>query len=1222
MTLFMSSCQGARYIEINFDTTEMSSLEDIENYTNLSLQGEGFEVDAIAIFIENYFLESQTNFNNKMIKYEELTSLFEAGKTKNLPPPPITDHSELIRHLNRLTAKFKNNPAIAPIVYTIAYSYFEDGKLDKSIETFETFLTDYKTSHLRDEVAFRLGELYFDTGRIDRSLESYNKISKRVNSPFYIRGEFKKAWLHYRLDNFDKSVKTFKTVIDSGLKKGRDRPSLDLSDESKKTVVKIFSQLKPTSELSYNSLLEKNIEGFRSSPYAPDLLSSLGALLKSQSRFEEMESPYKIFTERYKKHKKIPFAYNGLAEAYNLQGKNELSIEARTLLINKFKPGSKWYKGHFKKGDDPTDNIISKNMVIVGNHHRDLAATLEIKNPENANKELVKAIGFYKEHLKYFESRDLASSTTLSLAEALFSIKSYEEAAHYYTMAMEHNRSNENGDKAALSALLTYELLITEEINKSEDKKISPEKTKHLAGKIYYVENYFRDGFIGSPVEVKFYTKTSDMYFVLNVYDKALESLNSLLYAKGGGRDVYEKIGDAHSNLKNIDKGIENYKLAKQFRSGKGDKSLNEKLSSLYYSKAQAFKAAAGTGRAIEAGSNKEAIENYYNAFRVNKDSLIGENSILNIGKIYIEEENIIEVTTITQLMKRYYSRSLNYPTFLVDAAKLLKSKSRFEDASDLLESAALRTTDKANKQIYIFESLALLDFAGQSPTLIRKLKTYMNSGVISESRNTQALFMLGVALVKSGDKRRGIESLKKAIDEKPTPENDYFRTKARLQIAAVKTEDFVKLRLTLPFDKSFAKKEKLMRDILGDYKYALETKIADLLPETFYYMGKVLENLSSSLIESERPKGLSEEETEEYSFQLEEKAYPIDEEAIKSYRNSVKASTEHKLSTKFTQLSINRLSALRPASFSRPLEQPGPIFIDYLEGDIKPLPLNEYTGGHINPNNLPTSAKAIVSYNKGIKVFSKKPKKAISYFNDAIKIMPGFSESYLMKGRAHLKLGREDAQVEAFQAFKASTEGARELGEGHSSMGILHYKNGDIDRAEESFEKSVTLSDGSSALINLANINFIKENFKLAYKYYKMAERISPEDDYLEYNLGISLYKRGDIKKSAAYLENSLPLIKEKPEKAVEVATAILLSGRVDKALKTLINIKKLNPNNKETYKVLGVIYEIYKNDYKAAVANYNKYLDLTEKQSGETDISKDQVNTWITIAKQKDKK
>lgn len=1207
VSLLTYSCQGPKFIEINFIETDISSLIDIERYTDLALQGESFDIDAIAIFIENYFMESQSNFNKKMIAYEELALLLEAEKMTNLPPLPTMNHSELIKHLKRLTGKFKNNPAIAPIVYTIAYSYFEEGNIDMGVEVFETFLAQYKTSHLRDEVAFRLGEIYFDTGRTVPALESYNKISKQDNSPFFIRGEFKKAWVHYRLNDFDEAINFFKIVIDSGLKRTTDRSHLDLSEGSKKTVVKIMAHLKPTEQKNYDKQLRSVMAKFRKSSYAPDLLLDLGDLLEVQGRSGEMIIPYKIFTDNYKNHKKIPFAYKGLAKSYLLEGQIEKSIETLTTLIESYNPGTKWYKNNFKKGDIETDKVISQSMVFVGDYHRDLSLALKTSDTEKYLVTINKAINNYKDHIKYFKDHQLAETTSISLADALFKIKSYNESAQYYTMAMELNRSTGNGDKAGLSALLTYELLITEEIEKSTDKTISKEKSTELANKIYYVENYFRNGFIGSPIEGKFYTLTSDMYFILNEFEKSLESLNSLLYAKGGSSDIYEKMGDAHSNLKHTNKAIESFELALQFRTPNSSK-INKKLSSLYYVLAQDFKVA---------NNNREAVDYYYKAFNTDKSSALGENSLLNIGQIHIAEKNIAEASTAVELMGQYFKKSPQYPTLLISVAKLLKEKSKFLDASKMLENAAISTKNNKDKQTYLFESFALLDFAGHSPTLIRKLKSYMASNTISKTRKAQAYYMLGVALIKSRDERRGLESLRNAISEQPTAENDYFRTKAKLQIAAVKTGKFTKLKLTLPFDKSFAKKEKLMREILADYRYALETKIADLLPETFYLMGVVLENLSLSLIESERPKGISEEEAEEYSFQLEEKAYPIDEEAIKAYSNSIKSSTEHELSTKFMGLSIQRLATLRPASFNRPIETPSQIYITSME--VKPLPLNAYLETQTTKKKLPPATKAIKIYNKGIKIFNSKPKKAISYFKDAIKVMPDFPEAYLMKGRGYLKINNKE---KAFNAFLTATTLTRQLGEAYNNLALLQIDIGETDKAITALEESITLTEGNIALINLANINEVKENHNEALKYYRMAERIDPDNDYLKYNFGLYLYKQGEIKKSAVYIENSLNIIEQKPKEAVNISTALLLSGRVDKALKTLIEIKKLDPKNAQVYKALGVIYEIYKKDYKTSIVNYNKYLTLSYGTSESETRTKDTVNSWIKIAKQKDRK
>ena len=1217
LSFLIFSCQTLQPIDVELGLEKISSLDDITTYTDLAIQSEVFDMDTLAIFIENYFMEAGATFEQKMIRYEKLLALYDKGKIKRLPPAPTVDHSALTKQLLRLTEKFRDNPAIAPVIYTTGYCYYEEGQMELALITFEFFLQKYKTSNLRDEVAFRAGEIYFDTSQMDKAMKAYDKISMRENSPFYIRGAFKKAWVHYRSDEFDKSMDLFKVAIDDGFKKDRGASGLDLSEEGMRTVTKILSQTAPQGFKTYKEALTSRMKRFDQSHYAGDLLLSLGDTLKEQSRYEEMSVPYDIFINKYKDNDKLPNAYAGLAEAYYLEGKDAEAMDIRKKTIAKFNPDSKWYKKRFKDRDEKTDTLISETTATVANYYRDLAG--KVKTEEEIKSALLEAEKQYKFHLKYFNRHMLADSTTFSLADILFKLKKYEEAASYYALAMEYNRNNDKGEKAAIAALLTYEFLLAENTDKEKGLTFTDERSKEISNKIYYVENYFREGFIGSKIEAEFFTKSSNMHFLLKDFSKAVESLTSLLRAEGPGLNVYEKLGDAHANLKQIDKAIEHYNLAMGYAKEGSETTLNTKLASLYYAKGKEL---------ADAGKYKDATDQFYKAFNASKTSPVGESSLLQLGKIYILEGKIDEVTTVSSLLREHHGKSKNYAPFLVDAAKLLKEKSRFTEASEMLEKAMTATDSKDDKQTYLFESLALLDFADRRDLLLKKLGTYMDEKVIDSGRLAQAHYMLGTTLIKEGNKDKGLKSLNDAVKEKPNPINDFFRTKARLAIASVKTEDFEKIKLTLPFEESFARKEKAMRDILTDYKLALETKIADLLPETVYLMGQVLENLSLSLLESERPTDLTPEELEEYNFQIEEKAYPVDEEAIKAYTNAVKSSTEHKLETKFTALSIDRLAKLRPASYSRPITLPIPAFLEDREVDLTPMALNEYTGAELpasseaTPNlkadlsNAPEhpSVKAIEYYNKALPLYFEDPKKALKLLTDSVEEMPEFSEGYYLRGRLHISQGRLE---EGLNDFISSLDGVRKLSQVYDSLAALLIKMKDLKKAEGALKTSLSLKEDPYSLIGLGNIAHIKGEYEEAAKLYRRAETMDKSEEvkgYFNFNMGLNFYNQGEIKKAAVYISDSLLLGTIRKDVSVDIATALLLTGRVDEAMTELIRIKKSDNTNAEAYKVLGIIYELYKEDFAAAASSYDSYIKL-----GGTE-AKDVFN-WLAVAKQKGK-
>ncbi|MEK7850520.1 MAG: hypothetical protein AAB275_01435, partial [Deltaproteobacteria bacterium] len=77
-------------------------------------------------------------------------------------------------------------------------------------------------------------------------------------------------------------------------------------------------------------------------------------------------------------------------------------------------------------------------------------------------------------------------------------------------------------------------------------------------------------------------------------------------------------------------------------------------------------------------------------------------------------------------------------------------------------------------------------------------------------------------------------------------------------------------------------------------------------------------ENFRDSLLEAERPGNLTDEEMKEYTFLLEERAYPYEEQAVNAYEKSLAAGREQMAGNEWMEKSLERLVFLRPALYKK----------------------------------------------------------------------------------------------------------------------------------------------------------------------------------------------------------------------------------------------------------------------------------------------------------------
>ena len=93
--------------------------------------------------------------------------------------------------------------------------------------------------------------------------------------------------------------------------------------------------------------------------------------------------------------------------------------------------------------------------------------------------------------------------------------------------------------------------------------------------------------------------------------------------------------------------------------------------------------------------------------------------------------------------------------------------------------------------------------------------------------------------------------------------------------------QQFASLKLVQPFEQSLAEKQRRMDAAMDSLEALVDYEVAEVTAAATYYIAETYLEFSVSLMESERPAGLSDGEMVDYELVIEEEAYPFEERAI-----------------------------------------------------------------------------------------------------------------------------------------------------------------------------------------------------------------------------------------------------------------------------------------------------------------------------------------------------
>lgn len=214
-----------------------------------------------------------------------------------------------------------------------------------------------------------------------------------------------------------------------------------------------------------------------------------------------------------------------------------------------------------------------------------------------------------------------------------------------------------------------------------------------------------------------------------------------------------------------------------------------------------------------------------------------------------------------------------------------------------------------------------------------------------------------------------------------------------------------------------------------------------------------------------------------------------------------------------------------------------------------------------------------------------------------------------------------------------------------YNHLGVLHYREGDVDKAIQAFEKALQLSplhkptkrntyqiflvkmrndlkikdfntaelyaekavklepQNPNAYQFLANGYAVNEKFTKAIHYYQRALKIQPDEQQTKQQLakchvgyGVSLKKQQKWDEAiAAYqqarkLDPTLEVANTNLSDAMwQKANALRAQGNIDAAINTYLELKKLHPNEPDITALLGGLY-LKKGQYQSALSAFQK--------------------------------
>lgn len=831
-----------------------------------------------------------------------------------------------IEHYEKYLKSYPNDPKNDQVIYQLAKAYAAVGEIDKALASMDTVVAKYPKSKYLDEVQFRRGEILFVHREFEQAEKAYATIVvKYKDSPLYEKALYKQGWSQFKQENYKQTLRTYLSLLD--LKEAENKideagVSASVSKSEKEFILDSLRVL--SLSLSY-------LDSYKSIPplfkqrgdklYLPLIYQELAKLYIKKDRFDDAANTYMAYTKTHSQSKLSP-AFHSLALKTYIDGKiNDKVLASKILYVKNYGTGSNYWKNH----DVSIKGEIRPELV---RHIQELAKHFHaMARKSKKQKDFKIASNWYQTFLSSFPGNPAAASLNFLYAEALYDAELYLRALDEYEKSAYDYPSHDKNAEAAYAALLTYDMLLKQaKLTKQGKKQIALLRQKALDSSIRFGDAFPNDKHASAVI-----TKTAENLFEAKDYSLASVLAKRIIdnkKVKQANLVQTSWLVYAHSQyeLKLYDEAEKAYSAVIQLvskdasKKPKGSKAkliadLTDKLAASIYKQAEAYKAK---------GENQLAATYFLRVGETVPSSVFRASADYDAATLYMGMKSWAAAGKILEKMRRNKKLEKKFKEGISSKLLLVYTESgNFNKAAIELGVLAGFAKTKEDRRNIVWQTAEMYEKAGRAKqansVYVKYISKYPKPFLQSiEAYEKVSDYYLATNSTKLRKKwlNKLIKAEKKG-GKKRTDRTKYLAANAVYGMAQPILKRYQRVKLSIPLKKNLRTKKKRMKSAIAALKKVMAYKVAEFSTASTYQMGEIYNHLASSLMSSQRPKGLSVDELEQYDILLEEQAYPFEEKSADIHSLNAKR-TKLKIYDKWVKKSLTMLKKIQPVRYAK----------------------------------------------------------------------------------------------------------------------------------------------------------------------------------------------------------------------------------------------------------------------------------------------------------------
>jgi tetratricopeptide (TPR) repeat protein len=839
-------------------------------------------------------------------------SLTPGGVQQSIPTGPL----EALATYRQILETYPNYERNDQVLYQMSRAHDELGQTDEAVEVMARLVREYPYSKYVDEVRFRRGEYYFVRKKYLDAEDEYSAIiAMGSTSSYYELALYKLGWTLYKQEFYEQALNNFLAMLDYKLSTGYDFDiDYDAGDEEgdEHRVADTFRVI----SLSFSNLggadtVNQYFAEHGQRSYADKIYSNLAEFYFAKLRYEDASSVYRSFIDRNPLHKAAPHFSMRVIEIYDEAAFPKLVVESKKRFATDYAVDAPYWLHHDIDAADEVVGFLKTNLTDLANHYHALFQedALVDERPDSFRE----ASRWYRQFLASFPEDPETPPINYQLADLLLENEDFNAAAKEYERTAYGYAPHEKASAAGYAAVYSWR----------EDLKIATgDRRVDVQQATVESSLRFADTFQDHEQAPVVLGAAADDLYEMKDYLRAIESAQKLI-------DRYpvtepELLLSAWAVIAHSSIDIAEYRnaelaylqvLALTPADDESRPAVIDGLAASIYKQGE-------EANAIE--DYRAAAENFLRIRDVAPTSAIRTAAEYDAAAALMKLEDWgMAADVLEGFRSEFPEHELNR-----DATKQLAFIYREDGQLERSAAEHVRIADESEDPQLAGEALLvageLYDEAANVVEAIAVFERYVEEhprplDLALETRNRLAgLFKSQSDYVRYHEQLGQIVAADRGAGAERTDRSRYLASKAALVLAELSYERFAELELRQPFDESLAEKQTRMDAALADFEALVDYEVAEVTAAATFYIAEIYFNFSGSLVASERPAGLSEQEKVDYELVIEEEAYPFEEQAIEVHEENFELLVSAGIYNDWVQKSLDKLAVLMPGRYAK----------------------------------------------------------------------------------------------------------------------------------------------------------------------------------------------------------------------------------------------------------------------------------------------------------------